>query len=472
MCEALDPWGTAAVLPGQHIHFIGIGGFGLSAIARVLLQKGYVISGSDRARSPLTEALARDGVQIDIGHEPAYVVGADLVIRSSAVSDDHVEVLAARAANIPVYKRADVLAAIMAGQAGIAVAGTHGKTTTTAMITHILIETGRDPSYIIGGVLRSTGLNAAFGSGPAFVIEADEYDHMFHGLRPQVAVITNIEWDHPDFFPTPDALFESFAAFLDHLPDDGLLIACADSPQAAQLAAQRSARNCPTETYSGAQVDAAWTALDVRAAGPGMTFTVGRRGEPIALARLLIPGLHNVANALAALAVAHQQGVAVEAAVAALATFSGTGRRFEVRGEVGGVTVVDDYAHHPTAIRATLAAARARYPDHALWVVWQPHTFSRTAALFDSFVTAFADADYLLVTDIYAAREDPLPGVDSRALVAALSHPNARHTPARADCTAVLLAEVSAPAVILIMSAGDAPQIGADFLAQRAEIDP
>jgi UDP-N-acetylmuramate--alanine ligase len=220
------------LVPGQHIHLVGIGGFGLSAIARVLLQQGFMVSGSDRNLNALTAALKREGATIYKGHDPVYVVGAEMVVISSAIPIDNIEVLAAQAQGIPVYKRADVIGAIMSGHYGIAIAGTHGKTTTTAMTTHILMETGQNPSYILGGILRNTGHNADIGGGRVFVIEADEYDNMFHGLRPQVGVITNIEWDHPDFFRTPHEMVESFSHFVGLLPREGLLVVCADDPTA------------------------------------------------------------------------------------------------------------------------------------------------------------------------------------------------------------------------------------------------
>jgi UDP-N-acetylmuramate--alanine ligase len=454
--------------PGQHIHIVGIGGSGMSAIARVLLQKGFTVSGSDRSANDLTRSLAKQGVRIYEGHAAANVSGADAVIITSAVQPSHVEVVAARSHDIPTYKRADIIAELMDGQVGIAIAGTHGKTTTTSMTTHILLETLREPSYIIGGVLRSTGHNAAYGKGAAFVIEADEYDHMFLGLRPQVAVITSIEWDHPDFFPTPKAMTAAFRRFARLLPDDGTLIACADDAGALEIALYRRAEGGRTLLYSAVAPEADWRAAAVIITQTETRFAVWHNGEVLGEVRLRVPGRHNVLNALAAIAAAHTQGVGFAASAAALATFEGAGRRFEVRGEKAGVVVIDDYAHHPTAIRVTLAAAKARYPDRAIWAVWQPHTFSRTQSLFDEYLTAFADADHVLVTDIYAAREQPRDGVTSAALVDAMTHPDARHTPTFAATVEALLRDVTAPAAILIMSAGDAPEIGIEYLKQRA----
>ncbi len=424
--------------PHQRVHFIGIGGAGLSAIARILLERGVVVSGSDRTASPLVEALRRDGARVVYGHDAANVAGADAVIVTSAAPPDHVEIAAAKAAGIPVYKRADVIASIMAGQTAICVAGTHGKTTTTAMITHILRETGRDPSYIVGGTLPLTGTNAGVGRGRAFVIEADEYDYMFLGLRPDTAVITNIEWDHPDFFPTPEAVLDAFRRFIALIPPKGTLIGCADDPGAAALMAEAPCRVIPY-------------------------------GFPATLIPLPIPGRHNLYNAHAAILAAGTQGVPFEDAAAALAGFTGAGRRFDVRFDRDGLAVIDDYAHHPTAIRATLEAARARYPHRALWAVWQPHTFSRTRALWADYLGAFADADHVVVTDIYAAREQPDGVTTAARFVAALRHPDAHHAPSLEDAAALLNARVRAPAVLLIMSAGDAPQIGIRFLELRGD---
>ena len=451
------------LIPGQHVHLVGIGGTGLSAIARILLGKGFVVSGSDRAPNAQTAALERDGAAIFIGHDAAYVADADVVIISSAVPPDHVEVVASRARGIPVVKRSEIIDAVTAGQDVIGIAGTHGKTTTTAMTVHILRQTGRDPSYIIGGVLRDSGQNAGVGKGRAFVIEADEYDNMFHGLRPQVAVVNNVEWDHPDFFTTPEALTASFARFVALLPDDGLLIACADDAGASALAATRRDRGLPVAIFGIVQ-RADWHAANIAVTPEGGTrFDIMREGQRVAAASLRLPGRHNVLNALAATIAAHSQGVPPDEAAAALADFEGTGRRFELRAEIGGIAIVDDYAHHPTAIRTTLEAARARYPGRALWAVWQPHTYSRTQQLRSGYLGAFAAADHVLVTDIYAAREQPVPGVTSAALVADLDHPDARHTPALEDAVEALARDVAAPAVVLIMSAGDAPRIGVEL---------
>ncbi len=455
-------------VPGQHIHIVGIGGFGMSALAHVLLHQGYYVTGSDRRPNALTQALEQDGAVIFKTEDPQNVVGAEMVLATSAAQADHVELAMARALNIPVYKRADVIADIMSGQVGIAVAGTHGKTTTSAMIAHILVETLQSPSYIVGGIVRSTGRNAAVGTGKAFVIEADEYDHMFLGLRPQVAVVTNVEYDHPDFFRTPNDLVQAFNQFVDLLPIEGLLVACADDPTAAILAQNRFVAGWPVITYGIHNPQAGWRAANIHLdAAYNTVFDVLRGSQKLGTVSLQIPGEFNVLNALAALIVADHQGVPFAEAARALATFQGAGRRFQLRGEIDGVLVIDDYAHHPTAIRVTLEAAMQRFKARTIWAVWQPHTYSRTQALWDSYVMAFESADHVVITDIYAAREDPVPGVSSAELAEAINHPDVRHTPTLDDAVNYLLENVQPPAAILILSAGDAPLIGVNYLKQR-----
>lgn len=445
-----------------HIHLIGIGGSGLSAIARLLLESGYSVSGSDRTSSQLAQELAVAGATIFIGHAIENIQGADLVVRSSAISDANPEVQAALAAGIPVLKRADFLGQLMSGHFGIAIAGTHGKTTTTAMLAWMLTACGKDPSYIIGGVSKNLGNNAHAGSGQAFVIEADEYDNMFLGLTPQIAVVTMMEHDHPDFFPTAEIYRASFAAFVRKLQPGGLLITCADDAQAASLAAEVPA-GCRVITYGlNSPADLRAENLQRNPAG-GFTFRVTAGAQPYEIA-LQVPGEHNVRNALAAFAVAQEMELDLQAATSALASFSGTGRRFDLRGEVDNIAIIDDYAHHPTEIRATLAAARSRYPERRIWAVWQPHTYSRTQTWLSDFAQAFSNADRVLVTAIYAAREQD-NGFSASQVVARMQHANARYIPALADARDTLLAELKSGDVVLVLSAGDADQLSAQVLA-------
>lgn len=463
-----------------HYHLIGIGGTGLSAIARLLLERGEQVSGSDRQFSPLAQSLQEAGVRVDTGHRAENIQGADLVVRSSAVPDDNVEVVAARSAGIPVLKRADFLGALMENSLGIAIAGTHGKTTTTAMIAWILSALGRDPSYLIGGVSANLGSNAHAGQGAEFVVEADEYDRMFLGLKPAIAVVTNVEHDHPDCYPTAESFFAAFESFARLVPADGALLVCGDDPGAAGLLDKALERGTPAFSYGldSPAYDYYAGSLRHNAKG-GFTFNAAIRSQassgqvaPVEgefTVALKVPGTHNVTNALAALGVAHRLGLPLEAAALALGEFEGTGRRFEVRGEVAGVTVVDDYAHHPTEIRATLSAARDRYGDQRLWAVWQPHTYSRTRTLKNEFLQAFQTADRAVVTEIYAAREAPQNGLSgewiSRQLADAQPHLEPYFAPDLEAASTFLLKELRPGDVLLVLSAGDADRISSQVLA-------
>lgn len=467
----------------KSVHFIGIGGTGLSAIARVLLESGYHVTGSDRTLSPLAKALQEEGVRIVIGHRAENIEDAQVVVRSSAVPDDNVEVMAAQEQGIPVLKRSEFLSSLMEGHFGIAVAGTHGKTTTTAMIAWMLTFLGQDPTFISGGVLINLGTNAHAGKGQAFVIEADEYDHMFLGLRPKLAVITNIEHDHPDCYPTQDDFFKAFDEFATQVGSDGTLLVCANDRGATRLGriamerGQKVFMYTIRESKNGSSDQPADYIADMLTPNQygGMSFDArctmaGSQFELHPAISLRLPGRHNVQNALATLAVAHQMQLSVEQASQALSEFRGTGRRFEVRGEVNGITVIDDYAHHPTEIRVTLSAARMRYPKSRLWVVWQPHTYSRTRLLFNDFVAAFEQADHVVVTEIYAAREkQPEDRFSSRQVVAAMSYPDARYIPDFSHASSYLVDRLEPGDVLLVLSAGDADQISTRVLALLEE---
>jgi UDP-N-acetylmuramate--alanine ligase len=451
------------LVPGQRVHLIGIGGAGLSAIARILLLQGYQVSGSDMKGSKEGDALRDLGATVYRGHDAAYVSGAEFVIASSAIKDDHVEILSAKAQGIPVYKRQELMGAIMQGYTGVAIAGTHGKTTTTSMIVHLLKQTDQDPTYIVGGVLGNTGTNADVGQGKAFVVEADEYDNMFHGLRPKIEVITSVEFDHPDFFRTPNQMVESFSHFVGLLPEDGLLVACADDPTAQIFARNRQIVDLPTVTY-GIDMPADWQAMNIRYEDGKMLFDLLIHEEESGTVSLDIPGRHNILNALAALIVAKHEGASLADAAKALGSFKSTGRRFELRADINQVAVIDDYAHHPTAIKNTIEAARQRYPEREIWAVWQPHTFSRTEALWDDYLLAFGEAHHVIVTDIFASREADNPAIRSSKFVEDLQHASKFHAENFEDAGEILKKHVKAPAVILIMSAGDAPLIGIDYL--------
>ena len=463
------------------MHFIGIGGSGLSAIASLLLERGEVVSGSDRQMTPAAQAVQADGAQVMIGHRAENIAGADVVVRSSAIPESNPEVQAALAAGIPVFKRDGFLGNLLQGYRVIAVAGTHGKTTTTAMIAWVLTRLGIDPSYIIGSNAINLGGNAHAGKSDLFVIEADEYDRMFLGLSPTIAVVTNLEHDHPDCYPTPEDFYQAFEAFAKRLVPGGILLACMDDPGAGRLlqdvaSRQGSARSYGLERSAGeAQPDYIASSLERNGQG-GTTYSVRRRDTqgaeemlPVKVS-LKLPGRHNVLNALAVIGVAHLLELPLAAAADALGEFRGTSRRFDVRGEVNGVVVIDDYAHHPSEIKATLAAARERYPGRRLWAVWQPHTYSRVRALFDDFVGAFADADVVLVTEIYAAREaPPEDGLSARRLVAAMPRRDVYFVPDLSQATGFLLDGLRSGDVLLVLSAGDADQVSTEVLSRLSD---
>jgi UDP-N-acetylmuramate--alanine ligase len=454
-----------------HVHFIGIGGSGLSAIARLLKESGYEVTGSDRALSSFAADLQNMGIKIFIGHHPRNIAGADWIVRSSAIGEDNPEVKAAKSAGIPVYKRADFLGQLMSEKTGIAVAGTHGKTTTTAMIAWMLYAMQRDPSFIVGGTLNNLRVNAHAGKGETFVIEADEYDRMFLGLKPRIAIVTNLEHDHPDCYPTFEDMYAAFQSFVDLLPEDGTLIVCAEDDGAATLLthARRKGLNIISYSIQGEMTINSPQWMQARTLAPngrgGFDFTaMNNMGSSAEVnVSLQVPGEHNVRNALAALSVAAMLGLPLQEAADALGQFTGTGRRFEVRGEHNGVIVIDDYAHHPTEIRATLAGAKKRYSNQRIWAVWQPHTYSRTQTLFYEFSRAFADADEVLVTEIYASRE-PKQEFSSAEVVSAMPHSSARYSGSLAETTRYLRENLRPGDVVIVLSAGDADQISTDLM--------
>ena len=451
--------------PGTHIHFVGIGGAGLSAIARILLERGCTVSGSDQNTSPLTAALADAGATIYQGHDALYTEGADLVLATSAAADDHIELGAARRQGIPVFRRREFMPALLQGYDTVAVAGAHGKTTTTSMIIHLLQYAGKDPSYIVGGAMGNTGRNAGLGSGKSFVIEADEYGNMFHGLSPHLAVVTTVEHDHPDFFKTPADITAAFEQFAASIRAGGLLIACADDPGAMALAHKHQKTGGAIRTYAIDNHDADWRASELCFTGETTTFTVLRQGIPQGSLSLSVPGAHNVLNALATLIVAHDRGVQFETSVRALAGFKAAERRFEIRGMRDDVIVVDDYGHHPTEIEVNIQAARLRYPRHQIWAVWQPHTYSRVRQFWSEFIAAFHEADRVMVTPIYAAREAPIDGVSSAALAEEMGQTiHATYSPSFDSAVEILRRSATPPAVVIIFSAGDANLIADLYL--------
>ncbi|KAB8313843.1 UDP-N-acetylmuramate--L-alanine ligase [Tolypothrix campylonemoides VB511288] len=409
-----------AVAAGQapRVHFVGVGGVGMSGLAEVLCTLGYAVSGSDMADSATTRRLAGQGVVVHRGHAAANVLGADCVVVSSAIRADNPELLEARAQRIPIVPRAEMLAELMRFKRGIAIAGTHGKTTTTSLTASVLAEGGMDPTFVIGGQLLAAGANAALGQGDWLVAEADESDGSFLRLNPQIAVVTNIDADHLENYGGDFARVQAaFSEFLHRLPFYGLAVLCIDDPEVAALAAQMPRHVIAYGFDAGADV----RAEDVVQHGGRMEFTLclpdGSR-TPVALA---LPGRHNVQNALAAAAVGWQLGVAPDAIGRALARFAGIGRRFNALGTVttakgAAVQLVDDYGHHPKELEAVFAAARGGWPDRRLVVAFQPHRYTRTRDLFDDFAAVLSTVDALVLTEVYPAGEAPIAGADARSL--------------------------------------------------------
>ena len=412
----------------KHIHFVGLGGSGMSGIAEVLHNLGYVISGSDLADSASLRRLASLGIRTHVGHAVGHVEGADAVVTSTAVQADNPEVLAARAMRIPVVPRAIMLAELMRLKKGIAIAGTHGKTTTTSLVASVLAEAGLDPTFVIGGRLNSAGANARLGSGEYIVVEADESDASFLNLLPVLAIVTNIDADHMETYGHDfNRLKAAFVDFLHRMPFYGTAVLCVDDPAVRSILADVQ---CPVTTY-GVDDEAQVRAVDIRAVGPQMHFTVQRRNGvvlPDLPVVLNLPGHHNVLNALAAIAIAVELNIPDEALLKALAGFRGVGRRFQSYGQLpvpaahggGTFTVIEDYGHHPVEVAATVAAARGAFPGQRLVLAFQPHRYTRTRDCFEDFVRVLGHADAVLLAEVYAAGEAPIVAADGRALVRAV----------------------------------------------------
>ena len=453
------------------IHLMGIGGAGLSAIARVLLQRGFHVSGCDQQESAMVEELRELGAVVSIGHSASHSADVDLVLVTSAVPWDHPELAAAQDAGVLVVKRERFLAPLMAGQRAICVAGTHGKTTTSAMIATILDGMGAEPGFIVGSKILSLGTSARAGRpGGPFVVEADEYDRTFLGLRPDIAVITNVEWDHVDCYPNFTSYQQAFRDFAALTAPGGVLVVCADDPGAAALPAALDGLDVRWTSYSLSGATQ-WQAarLTVNASG-GQDFDVLCDGVLLGRVSLPLAGQHNALNLLAALAACAEAGYDVFKQPAKnlkiLRKTTGTARRLEIIGESCDIILCDDYAHHPTEVQATLSAARQRFPRRALWVLFQPHTYSRTRTLLTEFCNSFENADHVLITDIYAARERDTLGVAASDLVQVLaSHPDARYAGNLDAATDTLLAGLRAGDVLLTLGAGDGNQVGQRVLA-------
>src|SRR5215475_7467919 len=452
----------------QRLHFVGIGGIGMSGIAEILLNLGYAVSGSDLALSTVTRRLQQQGAIVYQGHAEAHVQGVDVVVISAAVQPDNVEVLTARAQHIPVIPRAEMLAELMRMKYGVAIAGTHGKTTTTSLVATILAYGGLDPTVLIGGRLNSLGSNAKLGHGEYLVAEADESDGSFLLLSPTISVVTTVDAEHLDFYGGLEAVQRAFIQFINKVPFYGCSIICLDQPHIQSLVPQLQRRFI---TY-GLTSQADYVARDLRFSGPRSRFDVFRTGQWLGQFSLNLPGTHNVCNALAAIAVGVQLDVPLPMIATALEEFSGVQRRFDLRGTRDGITVVDDYGHHPEEIRQTLRAAKAVWPEARLIVVFQPHRYTRTYLLQQEFCTAFSDADALVLLDIYAAGESPLPGVTTTLLYEGLIGLGQREVYYLQERTAVvpfLERYVRAHDVLLTLGAGDVWQVGEAFLHTTGE---
>jgi UDP-N-acetylmuramate--alanine ligase len=454
----------------QHAHFIGIGGIGMSGIAEILLNLGMKVSGSDLRRGPVTDRLAQMGATIYEGHDAANIAGATVVVTSSAVSAANPEVVEAHARKIPVIQRAEMLAELMRLKYGIAIAGMHGKTTTTSMVASVLAAGGLDPTVVVGGRVDALGSNAKLGSSQYLVAEADESDRSFLKLSPILAVVTNLDREHMDCYRDMADVEHAFLTFIDKLPFYGAVTACIDNPLLATILPRAHRR---VFTYGvAAEADYRLEFLSegqqgfAEGQGSFARFQVVTAAGPLGPFELHVPGRHNVLNATAAVAIAHQLGVASEKIALGLTHFRGVDRRFQLRGQAAGVTVVDDYGHHPTEIRATLAAAR-QCGFGKIHVIFQPHRYTRTRDLLEQFATAFEDCDSLFVLDIYAAGEPPIEGITGELLARQISEEGkrpARYVASFADAIASAVAAAQPGDMILTMGAGSVSQLGPTIL--------
>jgi UDP-N-acetylmuramate--alanine ligase len=443
----------------HRLHFVGIGGMGMSGIAEVLLNLGYAVTGSDLHESEVTERLRKLGAQIFVGHqEDNLAANPSVVVISTAVKYSNPEVLEARRRHIPVIPRAEMLAELMRMKYGVAVAGSHGKTTTTSMVAAVLSAGGLDPTIVIGGRVRMLGTNAKMGQGEFLVAEADESDGSFLLLSPTIAVVTNIDREHMDFHQTMEKLSESFLDFINKIPFYGLAVLCVDNGNVKALLPKVRKRFA---TY-GLSSDADFSAQDLQMKPAGVDFTALHHGKPLGHMRLHLPGRHSATNALAAVAVGYELEIPFSRMADALDGFTGIHRRFEIKGEPRGIMIIDDYGHHPAEIQATIEAIRDSW-KRPLIVIFQPHRFSRTRDLFDDFLIAFEGADRLILTEIYAAGENPIEGVTSEALYQAIKrkgHMDVEFTPDDGQIVKQLAGKLNPGDIVLTLGAGDIYKVG------------
>jgi UDP-N-acetylmuramate--alanine ligase len=441
----------------RHVHFVGVGGIGMSGLAEILRTLEFDVSGSDLRKGENTARLERLGVEIFVGHRRENVRGSDVVVYSSAISPENPEMLEAHALSIPVITRAEMLAELMRVKYGVAIAGSHGKTTTTSLVATVLRAAGYDPTVVVGGRMAALGSNARLGAGDLLVAEADESDGSFLRLAPTIGVVTNIDPEHLDFYGTHENVKEAFVEFIDKVPFYGLAVLCLDHPHVQDLLPRVRCRHV---TY-GLSPQADYHARALRSSGVVSSFVAYGRGQPLGEFSVRMPGNHNVLNCLAAIAVADELEVPLDEMKEALATFTGVARRFSIVAEERGVTLVDDYGHHPAEVKATLIAARRAYGGRVL-VAFQPHRYSRTQQCFDEFCRAFNEADTLYITDIYAAGESPIEGVSSERLVQGVAehgHHAVSYASDRGELAARLAQEAEPGDVIIALGAGDINRI-------------
>ena len=447
---------------GQHdqavparVHLVGAGGMHMSAIGQILLARGHTVTGSDLVASDFTARLQARGATIYVGHDAAHLGDAQLVVTTVAAHDDNPELRAARERGIPVIVRAEMVRRLIAGRDVLAVAGSHGKTTTTTLLALMAVRAGLDPLVLSGGDSRDLGSNAREGSGSVAVIEADEYAEAFLQYEPEIGLITNIEADHLDYYGTEERLVDAFRAFAERVRPDGVLLVCADSPQAAALGQARREAGARVERYA-IDAEAEWRAINLRPNDlGGLECTVLWEGAELGRLSLRLPGRHNVANALGALAAAMRSGIDFNRAAQAAGECSGAVRRFELAGEAGGVTLMDDYAHHPTEVRATISAARQRFVGRRLVICFQPHTYSRSRYLLDGWRECFSGADQLYILGTYAARESADAGLDARSLANEIARPRAHYLESFEEAAATIADELQPGDVFCTMGAGD-----------------
>lgn len=443
-------------LAGKQIHFIGIGGSGMSGIARIMLSLGLHVSGSDVKESSVTENLRTLGAEIFIGHEAKNVADADLIVLSTAIADSNPEKAYAREHQIPMLARAQALAILMTGKRSVAIAGTHGKTTTTSMLTVALQSAGVNPSFAIGGMINSSGTNAHAGTGDIFVAEADESDGSFIAYHPHGAIITNIELDHVDHFADLESVYAIFLEFVDSIQSGGFLVACGDDPGVQELLRRITRTDLSISTYGhDSHTGNDWQLSRITLSAESSIARITHTGRVVGELSLAVPGEHNLLNALAALAAATSLGISESKILDGLETFTGSKRRFELKGEVGGIRVIDDYGHHPTEIRVTLETARRSVGSGNLFVIFQPHRYSRTAAFAHEFAQALEIADTVYLLEIYPASEAPIPGISSLLISSQMSPEKAHYEPSMIEVVEQVVRHAKSGDLIMTLGAGD-----------------